>query len=181
MPDADDVIFEPETEEEGGTTAEALKKKLAKTKEELAQANREKQQYLEGWQRAKADYVNAKKRSEEERVSQALYAAEKLLISLLPVLDSFDHALASAEGDEPWLAGIQNTHAQLLSALATNGVESFSPLGEIFDPVREEAVETLAVRSPEEDNTVTKVHQKGYVLRGKVIRPARVAIGHYEG
>ncbi|MBI3573454.1 nucleotide exchange factor GrpE, partial [Candidatus Kaiserbacteria bacterium] len=56
----------------------------------------------------------------------------------------------------------------------------FDPLGQTFDPTLHEPVETLAVAAPTEDNTVTKVHQKGYTLHGKVIRPARVAVGHYE-
>lgn len=182
MPDSDDITIESDDEslEGEGASADKLREKLKKTKEELAKCSAEKGQYLEGWQRAKADYVNAKKRSEEERQSNALYAAEALATSLLPVLDSFDHALSAAHGDEPWLAGIKNTHAQLLKALAQNGVEPFDPTGQTFDPLMHEPVETLAVSTPEEDNTATKVHQKGYTLHGKVIRPARVAVGHYE-
>ncbi len=178
----DDITVETDDEslEGEGSSADKLREKLKKIKEELAQSNTEKQQYLDGWQRAKADYVNAKKRAEEERQNHALYAAEAIVSSLLPVLDSFDHALAASNGDEPWLEGVKNTHAQLLKALAQNGVESFDPLGEKFDPLLHEPVETLAVSSSAEDNTVIKVHQKGYVLRGKVIRPARVAVGHYE-
>lgn len=182
MQDSDDIVIETDDEslEGEGSSADKLKEKLKKAKEELTKATAEKQEYLEGLQRMKADYINAKKRSEEERQSMALYASEPLVSSLLPVLDSFDHALMAADGDEPWLAGIKNTHAQLLKALAQNGVESFDPTGETFDPLFHEPVETLAVSSQEEDNTVTKVHQKGYTLRGKVIRPARVAVGHYE-
>jgi molecular chaperone GrpE len=175
----DDVIFEPEEDSNEGAPAELLRKKLKKAKEELEKANREKGEYLEGWQRAKADYVNAKKRAEEARENTARYAAEGLIVSLLPVLDSFDHALAAAEGDEAWLLGIKNTHAQLMKALRENGVESFDPKGEKLDPLFHEPVETLAVSDAEEDNTILKVHQKGYSLRGKVIRPARVAVGHF--
>ena len=180
MSDVDDVVIEPEADEEGGSNAEALQKKLKKAKEELAKANAEKAEYLEGWQRAKADYVNAKKRAEDERRDLHRFASEALVVSLLPVLDSFDHALAAADGDEAWLEGLRNTHAQLMQALAQNGVEAFDPKGETFDPILHEPVETLAVSKPEEDNIVTKVHQKGYTLHGKVIRPARVAIGHYQ-
>lgn len=177
MTDVDDVVFESEDGEGNTHTPE---EKLKELREKLKKTEKEKADYLEGWQRAKADYVNAKKRAEDDRQSIALYASEPLVSSLLPVLDSFDHALAASEGDEPWLEGIKNTHAQLLKALAENGVESFNPLGEKFDPLLHEPVETLAVKTLEEDNVVTKVHQKGYTLRGKVIRPARVAIGHYQ-
>lgn len=177
MPDADDVVFESE---DGEGNTKSPEEKLKDLREKLKNAEKEKGEYLEGWQRAKADYVNAKKRAEDDRKSMALYACEGLVLSLLPVLDSFDHALASSAGDEPWLEGIKNTHAQLLKALSANGVEAFDPLGKTFDPNLEEPVETLAVGTPEEDNTITKVHQKGYVLRDKVIRPARVAVGHYQ-
>lgn len=180
MSDQDDVVIEPDADEEGGTTAEALQKKLKKAKEELAKANTEKRQYLEGWQRAKADYVNAKKRAEDDHQKLVSKASEDLISSLLPVLDSFDHALLAAQGDEPWLDGIKNTHAQLMKALEAKGVSSFDPMGEKFNPILHEPVETLAVSTPEEDNIITKVHQKGYALHGKVIRPARVAVGHYK-
>ncbi|MDE2079274.1 MAG: nucleotide exchange factor GrpE [Patescibacteria group bacterium] len=176
----DDFVIEADENEEGGSTAEVLQKKLKKVKEELAKANKEKAEYLEGWQRAKADYVNAKKRAEDERRDLHKYATEPLVSSLLPVLDSFDHALQAADGDEAWLEGLRNTHAQLMKALSQNGVESFDPKGEQFDPVLHEPVETLATKKPEEDNIVTRVHQKGYTLYGKVIRPARVAVGHYQ-
>lgn len=179
MSDSDDVTIEPEEDEDGGASAEVLRKKLTKAKEELEKANAEKREYLEGWQRSKADYINAKKRFEEGRESMALYATEALVTSLLPVLDSFDHALTAAEGDEAWLEGIKNTHAQLMKALEQNGVTAFDPKGEILDPLLHEPVETLAVSDKEEDNTILKVHQKGYTLRGKVIRPARVAVGHF--
>ncbi len=177
MTDADDVVFE--SEDGAGNTA-TPEEKLKELREKLKKTQKERDEYLDGWQRAKADYVNAKKRAEDDRQSAALYASEELVLSLLPVLDSFDHALAAAEGDEPWLEGVKNTHAQFLKALAQNGVEAFDPEGEKFDPVLHEPVETLAAKTPEEDNTVKKVHQKGYTLRGKVIRPARVAIGHYQ-
>lgn len=178
----DDITIETDDEslEGEGASADKLREKLKKAKEELAKAEDEKREYLDGWQRAKADYINAKKRAEEDRQGHALYAAGAIVSSLLPVLDSFDHALGASNGDEAWLEGVKNTHAQLVKALSQNGVESFDPLREIFDPLLHEPVETLAVSSREDDNTVTKVHQKGYTLRGKVIRPARVAVGHYQ-
>jgi molecular chaperone GrpE len=177
MSEPDEIVFE---EEDGEGNTKSPAEKLKELREKLAEAKKERDQYLEGWQRAKADYVNAKKRGDEERQSLARFAAENLALSLLPVLDSFDHALESADGDEAWLEGIKNTHSQLMKALAQNGVEAFDPKGQAFDPLLHEPVETLAVSTPEEDNIVTKVHQKGYTLHGKVIRPARVAVSHYE-
>lgn len=176
----DDVTIESddETLEGEGASADKLSAKLKKLREDLAKANKEKQEYLEGWQRAKADYVNIRKRAEEERGSLIRSASLALLKELLPALDSFDQAISSAETGGAWLEGIKNTHVQFLKVLEKEGVTILNPLGEIFDPMQHEPVETVAVESPKEDNTVTKVHQKGYLLNGIVIRPARVAVAH---
>lgn len=180
MSDDNDMVFEADSEEEGGTTAEALQKKLKKIKIELAASNVEKQQYLDGWQRAKADYVNIKKRTEDERQSLVREASLGLVEALLPVLDSFEHALEAPNADEKWLQGITNTYTQLKKTLEGEGLVFFDPLGEKFDPARHEPVGTVAVEEESSDNTVTKVYQSGYTLHGKVIRPARVAVGHYK-
>jgi molecular chaperone GrpE len=179
---ADDITIEAEDEtlEGEGSSADKLFVKIKKLKEELAKANKEKQEYLEGWQRAKADYVNLKKRAEEERVALVRNASAAIIEDLLPALDSFDQALESAGEENALLQGIRNTHVQLIKALVKEGVTILDPLGETFDPTKHEPVETVAVESAGEDNTVTKVHQKGYVLNDVLIRPARVAVGHFK-
>jgi molecular chaperone GrpE (heat shock protein) len=180
MTDADDdVVFEPDADDAGDEAA--LRAKLVKLRAELSAARKEKEEHLTGWQRAKADYVNLKKRSEEERALYAARAVEAVAASLLPVLDSLDHALArppdaSAEGER---RGLENIRAQFLSALKENGVVSFSPEGEPFDPNRHEPMGTVATDNESQDNVVLEVLQRGYRMGERVIRPARVKVGHF--
>ncbi len=179
MQDTDDIILEENADDEGAS-AEELVQKIKKLKAELAKSTKEKQEYLDGWQRAKADYVNVKRRADEDRQNLVLQASAALVEALLPALDSFEHALAAPSTDTGWIDGIKNTYAQLMKALSSEGVASFDPLNEHFDPNRHEPVGTVAVGTETEDNTVTTVHQRGYTLHGKVIRPARVTVGHYQ-
>lgn len=179
MSEHDDVVIEPDDEslEGEGSSASKLTEKLKKLREELVKANLEKQEYLDGWQRAKADYVNVRKRAEEDRQTLVRSAAAGIVKALLPALDSFDHALEAKEASSAWADGIKNTHAQLMKALEAEGLRSFDPTGETFDPNWHEPVETLAVDTEEEENKVIKTHQRGYSLNGMIIRPARVAVG----
>lgn len=183
MSEEDDIVIESDDEslEGEGSTAEKLAEKNKKLRLELANSNKEKQEYLDGWQRAKADYVNIRRRAEEERQVLVRDASKSLIEALLPALDSFDQAISTAEGSGSWVEGIKNTHSQLMKALKAEGVSAFDPLGEVFDPVQHEPVERVAVKSQSEDNVVTKVYQKGYTLHGTIIRPARIAVGHFEG
>lgn len=183
MSEEDDIVVESDDEslEGEGSTAEKFAEKNKKLRLELSQSNKEKQEYLDGWQRAKADYVNIRRRAEEERQALVRDASKSLIESLLPALDSFDQAVGTAEGSESWVEGIKNTHSQLMKALEAEGVNAFDPLGEMFDPIKHEPVERVAVKSQVEDNVVTKVYQRGYTLHGTIIRPARVAVGHFEG
>jgi len=173
----DDVIIEPEDGEGSTKTPE---QKIKELKETLKRVEKERTEYLDGWQRSKADYVNAKKRFEEDRLREVKAAAEGIVSDILPVIDSFEQALAHAEPDSDLAKGITNTYTQLLTALAAHGLVQSDPLGETFDPSLQEPVETLEVKSESEDNVVTKVHQKGYTLHGRTIRPARVQIGHFK-
>ena len=169
----DEIIMEPE---DGEGNAQSALGKLKDLREELKKAKKERDEYLDSLQRMKADYINAKKRFEEEKQALGSFAAVAVILELLPVMDALEQALAHA-ADRKGIEGIRNQLGKLLSA---HGVEQFDPLGEQFDPAKHEPVETLAVEKESDDNTVTKVHQKGYTLEGRTIRPARVAVGHYQ-
>ncbi len=172
----DDLIFEPD--EESGADAPALLAKLKKTKQELAAANKEKEEYLTGWQRSKADYVNAKKRADETIANLKDDVIARFASELIPVIDSFDQALAQDGGHPEWAKGFENVRSQLLSALKAEGIEQFSGDGEQFDPGLHEAVEVVAAKDDTEDNRVLAVLQKGYRIGERIIRPARVRLGH---
>lgn len=172
----DDVVIEPEDSEGGEQTSQS---KLKDLREKLANALKERDQYLEGWQRAKADYINLKNRSEEERKSAVLYGIATLTEELLPAIDSFEGALSHVT-DVSIKSGLEQTYNKLIQALEAVGLTKIDPKGEPFNPERHESVDVVAVESRDMDNIVTTVHQKGYSLNGKTIRPARVAVGHYK-
>ncbi len=141
----------------------------------------EKQEYLDGWQRAKADFVNFKKRSEEERKEVVKFANESLLEELLPVLDSFTMAFANKEVwekvDKNWRAGVEYIHTQLVSILTNNGIKELNPQGEKFDSARDEVLEFVEVESESKNHIVLSVISKGYSLNGKVVKAPKVKVG----
>lgn len=125
--------------------------------------------------RMQADFDNFRRRNRQEREDLVSFATEGLLTKLLPVLDNFERAIA-VEGDNPnMLAGIQMIHRQLVEVLASEGLEMMPTCGCEFDPNLHQAV----LMEPSEevaDNHITAELQKGYLVKGKVIRPAMVKV-----
>src|SRR3989344_1056407 len=156
---------------------------IQKLKKKLPACEKDRQEYLDGWQRSKADFVNA--RREEEEVRKKIFAAaqEETLLSIVPVADSFELAFANKEAwaavPEGWRKGVEYINAQLLKALQDNGLTEVAPLGEPFDPARHESVGSVPVSKKEDHDTVIEVLAKGYALNGKIVRPPRVKIGLY--
>lgn len=183
---SDDEVIVPERdadfvpEEEGLVRAE---RKSVRMKEELDTCRDQKQEYLDGWQRARADLQNIKKQFESDRRESILFAEQRLLTELLPVLDSFEMAFSNQEAwsrvDATWSKGVEHIHGQLLGVLQAHGVTQYNPLGEIFNPAEHDPVLTEAASSKEEDHRIVKVLQRGYRLNGRLIRPAKVAIAEW--
>lgn len=146
---------------------------VKKLREKLKKCESDKQEYLDGWQRSKADVVNIKKRTETEKAEFAKYATENLIVDLIVTLDSFDMAFKGKAWDavdDNWKKGVEYIHSNLLNTLKNHGVEEFDPVGEKFDPNKHHAVEG-------DEGTIKEVVRKGYSLNGKVIRPAEVKVG----
>jgi molecular chaperone GrpE (heat shock protein) len=166
----DDIVFE----DGNAGVVKKLRDKLKKCVEE-------KQEYLDGWQRSKADFINARKKEEELRGGLIAFAKEGLILDLLTSIDNFDMAFANKEVwesvDKNWRVGIEHIHSQLLKTLVEHGLEQFEPLGEQFDHNRHDSIEIVVTNKKENDNKVIEVIQKGYILGGKVIRPAKVKVG----
>lgn len=169
----EDIV--PEVEAEAGPGA------LRTLREKLNACLAEKQEYLAGWQRAKADYVNARK-GEVERIEFRV-AEERLrvLSSVLAALDSFEVAIGGEESwgkvDAVWRTGVERIYEQLRGILGEYGVEPFGETGEVFDPRRHEPVTTVQTGDASLDNTVAQVIQRGYATRdGETLRPARVTV-----
>ena len=149
--------------------------------EELENQLAEKDQLLEETQsrllRALADFDNLKKRNASEREEMVRIANEALMAALLPIIDNFARALASAEEhqiNEDVLKGIALIKKQFEDALQMSGVEEVDSLGKDFDPNFHEAV--MAKDSDGPDHKVIEVVQKGYTLFGKLLRPTMVIV-----
>jgi molecular chaperone GrpE len=180
----DDVVFERDGREEDGMSEEELEAtesrvdgKLAKVKKELEATKREKQEYLDGWQRAKADYVNALKRFEEEKKTVASQGIAKAVKALLPAYDALERAKATGALPEGF-AGIAK---QLESAFSSFGITNVGEAGEAFDPNKHEALGTDPTDDAGKDDTVSAVLEQGYMLGDSVLRPARVRVFQHEG
>lgn len=166
------------TEETAVQTVKVLKEKLKK-------ALTERSEYLNGWQRAKADLLNARKRDEEEKKEYIKFANERMIEDILPVLQSFDMAMGNKEAwekaDKNWRIGVEYIYSQLTKALADNGLEEIKALGESFDHSLHDASSYEAVTDKNMDNKVIAVINKGYKLNGKILVPAKVKVGEFKG
>ncbi|MFA5831150.1 MAG: nucleotide exchange factor GrpE [Candidatus Paceibacterota bacterium] len=173
---ADDVVFEPEEDNDEETPLAKIKK----LKEELKAARKERDEYLTGWQRAKADFINARREEEKSRAEFAKGANKDLMLDVLAAVDSFDMAFANKESwqkaDENWRRGVEYIYSQLLGALEQNGLKQLNPEGEIFDPNIHTSVESIPVEK-EDEHKILEVVQKGYTLNGSLIRSPKVKVG----
>jgi molecular chaperone GrpE len=150
--------------------------------DELVRTAAQRDEYLALAQRTQADFENYRKRIARESAAAKERGMAALAKELLPALDNLDRALADVPtseggGEDPLLAGVRLVRSELSAALARAGIESFSPVGEAFDPSLHEAVATAdcsADGAP--SGTVVEVYQSGYRLGESVIRPARVVV-----
>ncbi|MBQ7245985.1 MAG: nucleotide exchange factor GrpE [Firmicutes bacterium] len=127
--------------------------------------------------RLMAEFQNYKKRTAKEKEDIYAFGAEKVMLSLMEVLDNFDRALEQGCSDEKHAEGIRLVHTQLMNALKKNGLEEIEALGEDFDPNFHSAV-VMEDTDEYESGKVCFVVQKGYKLNGKVIRPAMVKVAN---
>ena len=159
------------------------KEKVKQLKEKLASSEKEKSEYLDNLQRARADLVNLRTKYEKKEGEAREDARREVIQDILPALDSFSMALSEKKWEElpeEWRKGMEHVHTQLLKALEKYDVAPFSPENEQFDPAFHEALGTVAVSDPEKDNSVLEVIQKGSAQNDTVIRTAKVKVGQYE-
>ena len=160
----------------------------SETKKELTEIEKvqaERDEYLHGWQRAKADAINARKRMEEDMKIFRQMANQGLLEDLLPVLQSFEVAFANKElwekADKNWRMGVEHIYHQLKSVLETNGLSEINPvLGEKFDPMRDDVSEHIIVNNEKQNGVTMRVIERGYALNGKLIKPPKIAVGEFK-
>ncbi len=145
--------------------------------DELVKTAKQRDDYLALAQRTQADFENYRKRMAREASAARDRGVSSLAKELLPALDNLDRALDGAADDDPLLQGVRLVRNELKAALARAGIESFCPLGEVFDPEVHEAVATAA-QAPggASSGTVVEVYQDGYRLGEGILRPARVVV-----
>jgi len=161
-----------EPEVAGVEDIEALKQALAEEKAK-AEAN------LAGWQRAQADFINYKRRSEQEKEEIGKFANSVFMLNLLPILDDLERAFISVPphlAKLSWVDGIRLIERKLWATLEAQGLSQIKALGEPFDPNLHEA----AMHGKGKEGMVIEELQKGYKLHDRVIRPAMVVVGNGE-
>jgi len=172
--DLDDSVVAEES------SAETIKKLRTKLKEAEAKAT----EYLSGWQRSQADFINFKKREAKEREEFLKFAAEPVISDFIEVLDNFDVAFQNKaeweKVDKAWRDGVELIYNRMKSALTKNGVKVIDPEGLMFDPVFHMAVEMVSVKNADDDGKIVGVVHKGYSLNDRIIRPAKVKVGRHE-
>lgn len=143
--------------------------------EKLKECEKQRDEYLAGWQRAKADFVNYKKEELQRLQDLARYSNEELIQELIGILDSFDLGLAALEKAGPVEKGIYMIRVQIEDILKKRGLERITVKpGDRFDPSFAEAVTEIESEKP--PGTIIEEVEPGYRLYDKIVRPARVKV-----
>ena len=149
---------------------------------ELRDAKKQRDEYLAGWQKAKADYINLKNESEESRNNLREHIRYDNVLDMLPVIDSFEMAMAGEAWesvDANWRTGVEYIYQQLWKVLESYGVTEIAETDIPLDPAIHEPMGTEPVEAERNDHVLAIV-QKGYRMGEKVVRPAKVTIGKAE-
>src|SRR3989338_1856024 len=168
MTNIDDTIIEPDAEE----GSEAVDK-IRKLKIRLSACEEEKTINLFGWQRERADFVNYKRDVFAQIQTARETGARNAIEALMPVLESFEIALAHSPDD----VGLNQVYSQMRQVLKAEGFEEVGVVGDEFDPSMHESVGIVNVAEKEKENIIHEIVSKGYKFLDRVIKPAKVKIG----
>jgi len=142
---------------------------------ELEKVKKERDEYLDGWKRAKADFINYKKEELSRLEKMAKYSNEDLIKEIITVLDNFDLGLAALEKLGPIEKGIYMIRTQIEDILKRRGLKKINVrVGDLFDPNLSEAI--VEVESEKPPETIIEIIEPGYRLSEKIIRPTRVKV-----
>ena len=148
-------------------------------REALAEERKKTEENLAGWQRAQADFINYKRRTEQEKEDISKFANSILMLSLLPVLDDLERALTSVPPNLAklsWVDGLKLIKRKFQASLEAQGLTEIEALGEPFDPNLHEAMR----QGKGKEGIVIEETQKGYKLNDRVLRPSQVVVGNGE-
>ncbi|HVM73863.1 MAG TPA: nucleotide exchange factor GrpE [Candidatus Paceibacterota bacterium] len=166
-----------ELEDELGTVA-AAQAKIKKLRGELKEAQAKRDEYLDGWQRCKADSINARKEAAQQHDRAHGRGKESIIEEIIPVLDSFDMAAGGDAWlaiDENWRNGVDLIRNQLLDVLSRHGIERFGKVGDMFDHTEHEAVQEIEDVAGE-SGEVVRILRYGYKNGERIVRPAQVIV-----
>ncbi len=159
---------------EEGVAAESLD--AESLKKQLEDERKRSESYLANWQRAQADFINYKRRTEQERGEATKFSNAMLILNLLPVVDDLERALNTVPTNLAgltWFDGLRLIYRKLMAILEGQGLQAIEAEGKEFDPNLHEAV----IHSEGEEGKVLQELQRGYKLHDRVIRPAMVRVG----
>ncbi len=180
----DEITMDESAADDSVVAEESATETIKKLREKLKATEAERMEYLTGWQRAKADLINARKRDEEDRKEFIKFANERLIEGIVPVLESFELAMGNKEAwekaDKNWRIGVEYIYSQLKKALEDSGLTELKPLNQKFNHELHEAASYEPVTDEKLDHVITKVIQNGYFLNGKLMRPAKVIVGEFK-
>ncbi|MBN2550946.1 MAG: nucleotide exchange factor GrpE [Anaerolineales bacterium] len=145
---------------------------------ELAETRAKAEEYLDGWQRARAEFANYKKRQEREQAQAYQTTSGNIIKRYLEVIDDLERALKNRPqgGDgESWANGIELVYRKLLAILESEGVKPMGSQGQVFDPAYHEAI-TSEENDHFESGQIIEVVKQGYLLGDRVLRPALVRV-----
>ena len=167
-----------DTDEEGKEVGSS--EKLKQLREKLKIAINEKQEYLTGWQKEKAEFVNIRRRDEESKQEFLKFATQNLLEEFIPVIDSFDMAMSNKVAWEAvsleWRNGMEKIYNQFKAVLSKNDITELEEIGDKADPEKFQIIGVDSTTDAKLDETVSSVLQKGYMVKDKVLRPPMVRV-----
>ena len=158
-------------------STDASSTQLNQLKTELIASRKLGEEMRDGMIRARADLENARRRFDREQKEAQIYASEKVLKAIIPVVDDLDRALDNVTEDEEGslVEGVKLVHRKFLQTLESQGAVSFYPIGELFDPTSHEALMEMPTTEHPEGH-ITQVFQRGWRLKERLLRPAKVII-----
>ncbi len=166
---------EEKINENGGDAPKHTPDPNTEIDERIERLEKEKADYLAGWQRAKADFVNYKKDEMKRLEEIARYGAEDMMEELIGVLDNFDLGIAAMEKAGPVEKGVYMIRAQIEDILKKRGLEKIRvEIGDLFNPACAEAIAEEESEKP--PGTIIEEIEPGYKLHDKIVRPARVKV-----
>jgi len=151
---------------------------IKKLKKKIEEIEKQKKEYLSGWQRERADFLNYKKQELEKIGELIKYANLGFILKLLPVLDNFDAAekkISKKAKENKDVKGLFQIQSQIKDILKNQKIEEIKSLGKKFDPSIHETVEMVEMKG-KESGTVIEEIQKGYTINGQILRPSKVKV-----